>query len=92
MMDNLVEDRSSSRNPIGECDLTIASGTAYSIKIQNRFFSWKMLEVQIEHVDTFWEAPITQKNQRTVRGTEPDGPRPSVRRGCSLVRRGRSAA
>jgi hypothetical protein len=39
-MDNLVEDRSSSRNPIGECDLTIASGTAYSIKIQNRFFSW----------------------------------------------------
>jgi hypothetical protein len=29
---------------------------------------------------------------RTVRGTGPDGPRPRVRRRCSLVRRGRSAA
>jgi hypothetical protein len=51
-------------------------------------------------VDTFLEAPITSKEPvavlsgqaRTVRGTGPDGPRPGVRRRCSLVRRGRSAA
>jgi hypothetical protein len=51
-------------------------------------------------VDAFLEAPITSKEPaamlsgqaRTVRGTGPDGPRPSVRRRCSLVRRGRSAA
>jgi hypothetical protein len=50
-------------------------------------------------VDTFLEAPITSKEPaavlsgqaRTVRGIGPDGPRPSVRRWCSLVRRGRSA-
>jgi hypothetical protein len=51
-------------------------------------------------VDAFLEAPITSKEPaavlsgqaRTVRGTGPDGPRPGVRRRCSLVRRGRSAA
>jgi hypothetical protein len=51
-------------------------------------------------VDTFLEAPITQEEPaavpsgqaRTVRGTGPDGLRPGVRRRCSLVRRGRSAA
>jgi hypothetical protein len=53
-----------------------------------------------KYVDTFLEAPITSKEPaavpsgqaRTVRGTGPDGPRPGVRRRCSLVRRGRSAA
>jgi hypothetical protein len=51
-------------------------------------------------VDTFLEAPIASKElaavlsgqAQTVRGLEPDGPRPGVRRRCSLVRRGRSAA
>jgi hypothetical protein len=51
-------------------------------------------------VDTFLEAPNTSKEPaavlsgqaRTVCGTGPDGPRPDVRRRCSLVRRGRSAA
>jgi hypothetical protein len=51
-------------------------------------------------VDTFLEVPITSKEPaavlsgqaRTVRGTGPDGPRPSARQRCSLVRRGRSAA
>jgi hypothetical protein len=51
-------------------------------------------------VDTLLEASITLKEPaavlsgqaRTVRGTGPDGPRPGVRRRCSLVRRGRSAA
>jgi hypothetical protein len=51
-------------------------------------------------VDTFLEVPITSKEPaavlsgqvRTVRGTGPDGPRPGMRRRCSLVRRGRSAA
>jgi hypothetical protein len=53
-----------------------------------------------KYVDTFLEAPITSREPavvlsgqaRTVRGTGPDGPRPGVRRRCSLVRRGRSAA
>jgi hypothetical protein len=53
-----------------------------------------------KYVDTFLEAPITSKEPvamlsgqaRTVRGTGPDGPRPGVRRRCSLVRRGRSEA
>jgi hypothetical protein len=53
-----------------------------------------------KYVDTFLEAPITSKEPaavlsgqaRTVRDTGPDGPRPGVRRWCSLVRRGRSAA
>jgi hypothetical protein len=53
-----------------------------------------------KYVDTFLEASITSKEPaavlsgqaRTVRGTGPDGPRPGVRRRCSLVRRGRSAA
>jgi hypothetical protein len=53
-----------------------------------------------KYVDTFLEAPNTSKEPaavlsdqaRTVRGTGPDGPRPGVRRRCSLVRRGRSAA
>jgi hypothetical protein len=52
-----------------------------------------------KYVDTFLEASITSKEPaavlsdqaRTVRGTGPDGPRPGVRRRCSLVRRGRSA-
>jgi hypothetical protein len=52
-----------------------------------------------KYVDTLLEAPITSKEPaamlsgqtRTVRGTGPDGPRPDVRRRCSLVRRGRSA-
>jgi hypothetical protein len=51
-------------------------------------------------VDTFLEAPITSKEPaavlsgqgRTVRGLGPNGPRPGVRRRCSLVKRGRSAA
>jgi hypothetical protein len=51
-------------------------------------------------VDTFLKASITSKETaavlsgqaRTVRGTGPDSPRPGVRRRCSLVRRGRSAA
>jgi hypothetical protein len=51
-------------------------------------------------VDTFLEAPNTQEEPvavlsgqaRTVRGLRPDGPRPGVRRQCSLIRRGRSAA
>jgi hypothetical protein len=51
-------------------------------------------------VDTFLEASITSREPaavlsgqaRTVRGTEPDGPRPGVRRRCSLVTRGRSTA
>jgi hypothetical protein len=51
-------------------------------------------------VDTFLEASITSKEPaavlsgqaRTVRGPGPDGPRPSARRRCYLVRRGRSAA
>jgi hypothetical protein len=53
-----------------------------------------------KYVDTFLEALITSKEPaavlsgqaRTVRGTGPDGPRPGVRRQCSLVRRGRSTA
>jgi hypothetical protein len=53
-----------------------------------------------KYVDAFLEAPITSKEPvvvlsgqaRTVRGTGPDGPRPDVRRRCSLVKRGRSAA
>jgi hypothetical protein len=53
-----------------------------------------------KYVDTFLEAPNTQEKPaavlsgqaRTVRGPGPDGPRPGVRRWCSLVRRGRSAA
>jgi hypothetical protein len=53
-----------------------------------------------KYVDAFLEAPITSKEPaavlsgqaRTVRGTGPDGPRPGMRRRCSLVRRGRSAA
>jgi hypothetical protein len=51
-------------------------------------------------VDAFSEAPNTQEEPaavlsgqaRTVRGLGPDGPRPGVRRRCSLVKRGRSAA
>jgi hypothetical protein len=51
-------------------------------------------------IDTFLEAPITSKEPaavlsgqaRTVRCTGPDGPRPGVRRRCSLVRRGWFAA
>jgi hypothetical protein len=53
-----------------------------------------------KYVDTVLEAPITSKEPtavlsgqaRTVRGTGPDGPRPGVRRRCSLVKRGRSTA
>jgi hypothetical protein len=37
-------------------------------------------------------AAVLSGQTRTVRGTEPDGPRPGARRRCSLVRRGRSAA
>jgi hypothetical protein len=59
-----------------------------------------MRRYQNGSVDIFLEAPITSKEPaavlsgqaRTVRGTGPDGPRPGVRRRCSLVRRGRSAA
>jgi hypothetical protein len=57
-------------------------------------------KVVFSGVDTFLEAPITSKEPvavlfgqaRTVRGIGPDGPRPGVRRQCSLVRRGRSTA
>jgi hypothetical protein len=53
-----------------------------------------------KYVDAFLEAPITSKEPaavlssqaRTVRGTGPNGPRPGVRRRCSLVRRERSTA
>jgi hypothetical protein len=53
-----------------------------------------------KYVDAFLEASITSKEPavvlsgqaRTVCGTGPDGPRPGMRRRCSLVRRGRSAA
>jgi hypothetical protein len=53
-----------------------------------------------KYVDTFLEASITSKEPaavlsgqaQTVRGTGSDGPRLGVRRRCSLVRRGRSAA
>jgi hypothetical protein len=53
-----------------------------------------------KYVDTLLEAPNTQGEPaavlsgqaRTVRGTGPDGPRPGVRRRCSLVKRERSAA
>jgi hypothetical protein len=59
---------------------------------------FKILKIDV--VDTFLEAPITSKQPamvlsgqaRTVRDTRPDGPRPGVRRRCSLVRRGQSAA
>jgi hypothetical protein len=52
-------------------------------------------------VDTFFfgganhskePAAVFSGHARMVRGTGPDGPRPGVRRRCSLVRRGRSAA
>jgi hypothetical protein len=51
-------------------------------------------------VDTLLETSITSKEPAavlsgqawTARGFGPDGPRPGVRRRCSLVRRGRSAA
>jgi hypothetical protein len=62
------------------------------------YFVWCLQKYTF--VDTFLEAPITQQEPaavlsgqvRTVRGTGPDGPRPGTRLGCSLIRRGRSAA
>jgi hypothetical protein len=71
--------------------------------IEGRFDRSKYVvpsRVAKKYVDVFLEAPITSKEPaamlsgqaRTVRGTGPDVPRPGVRRRCSLVRRGRSAA
>ena len=41
---------------------------------------------------TWRDVAVLSGQARTVRGTGPDGPRPGVRRRCSLVKRGRSAA
>jgi hypothetical protein len=71
--------------------------------IEGRFDRYKYVVpsgVAKKYVDAFLEAPITSKEPVavlsgqawTVRSIGPDGPRPGVRRRCSLVRRGRSVA
>jgi hypothetical protein len=83
--------------------LVETSELSFELAIEGRFdrsICFFPSGVAKKYVDALLEAPITSKEPAavlsgqawTVRGTGPDGPRPGVRRRCSLVRRGRSAA